>query len=125
MRKECPKCQFALQTPAEGCPACGVIFSKMDQAPAVRPPAPQTFLSRCQACGQNARTALSHFRQNVGMLIARQEKHIEGNMCRACTGKYFWRLTLTTLAVGWLGTVSLIVAPIYVILNIVTYTRSL
>ena len=127
MRKECPKCQYALQTPADACPACGVIFAKFDQAPA-RPPVSHfipTFSARCQSCGKAAKTALAHFRQNVGMLVARQEKHIEGNLCRDCTGKYFWQLTLTTLAVGWLGTVSLIVAPIYVIMNIVTYTRSL
>ena len=127
MRKECPKCRFALQTPANACPACGIIFAKMDQAPARRPviEAIPTFSARCQSCGKAAKTALAHFRQNVGILFLRQEKHIEGNLCRACCGKYFWQLTLTTLAVGWLGTISLIIAPIYVIMNIAVYVRSL
>jgi hypothetical protein len=131
MRNECPKCRFSLQTPAEACPACGVIFSKMAN-PTPRPMhaaggfvTRDNFAARCQACGQNAPTALAHFRQNVGMLFLRREKHVEGNLCRACCGKYFWQLTLTTIAVGWLGMISLVIAPIYVILNITAYVRSL
>ena len=131
MRTDCPKCRFTLDSPAESCPACGVVFAKLGQSSARRQTPDsgfvtrETFGPRCQSCGSTGKTVLAHFRQNVGMLVARQEKHIEGNLCRACTGKYFWQLTLTTAAVGWLGTVSLIVAPIYVIMNIATYVRSL
>jgi len=64
------------------------------------------------------------FRQNVGALFARFEKRIEGNMCGSCLSKKFWPFTLTTAAVGWLGMISLIIAPIYVVMNIVEYFKA-
>jgi hypothetical protein len=38
--------------------------------------------------------------------------------------KHFWSCTLITLAVGWLGTISLILAPIYVVTNIVAFIKA-
>jgi hypothetical protein len=64
------------------------------------------------------------FRQNIGAVFMRFEKRIQGNMCRTCLGKRFWSYTLTTTLVGWLGVVSLVVAPIYVILNVVSFTKA-
>jgi hypothetical protein len=64
------------------------------------------------------------FRQNVGALLARFEKRFSGNMCGACVSKHFWSCTLITVAVGWLGTISLILAPIYVVTNIVAFIKA-
>jgi hypothetical protein len=81
-------------------------------------------LQRCQVCGAAGKTAEVHFRQNIGMLIARREANIHGLLCANCVSQYFWKMTLTTLAVGWLGMISVIIAPIYIILNIVSFARS-
>jgi hypothetical protein len=78
----------------------------------------------CQVCRGPGPVAHAVFRQNVGALFARFEKRIEGNMCGSCLSKKFWPFTLTTLAVGWLGMISLVVAPIYVIMNIVEYLKA-
>jgi|GEM_PF-2225710 len=128
----CPKCGFASEA-ADACPSCGVIFAKFQ--PAVRRETPSTFPPQisatmrslapaCQVCRGPGPVAHAVFRQNVGALFARFEKRIEGNMCAPCLSKKFWPLTLTTVAVGWLGMISLIVAPIYVIMNIVEYIKA-
>lgn len=64
------------------------------------------------------------FRQNIGALVMRFEKKIQGRMCRACLSKHFWSYTLTTAAIGWFGLISILVAPIYVILNVVQYIKA-
>ena len=129
----CPKCGFLQSTPSDTCQVCGVIFSKLATARERPVPAPSFQASpaqmapvpACQACHGPGPVAHAVFRRNIGALIARFEKRIEGRMCGACLGKSFWSYTLTTVAVGWLGMISLIVAPIYVIANIVSYTRAL
>jgi hypothetical protein len=83
-----------------------------------------TLAPACQVCRGPGPVAHAVFRQNVGALFARFEKRIEGNMCGSCLSKKFWPFTITTLAVGWLGMISLIVAPIYVIMNIVEYIKA-
>jgi hypothetical protein len=54
----------------------------------------------------------------------RFEKRIQGRFCRACLSKHFSSYTLTTALIGWLGVISIIVAPIYVILNVVQYVKA-
>jgi len=119
-----------MQTPAEACPSCGIVFSKFDGSAPQRPrtmatPMPMSVpTARCQACGAAGKVADVTFRQNIGMILARQSKSISGMLCRECVSKYFWQMTLTTLAVGWLGMISIIIAPVFIVLNIVSFARS-
>jgi len=75
----------------------------------------------CQLCGCQAPTKHVTFRQNIGALVMRFHKKLEGDFCKSCINQNFWKMTLTTLAVGWLGMISLVVAPIFIIANIVQY----
>src|SRR5579872_6270417 len=75
----------------------------------------------CQACGIEAKTKRVEFYQNIGALVIRFNKSIKGNLCKSCIHKYFWRFTLINLTVGWLGVISMVVAPIYVINNLIRY----
>jgi hypothetical protein len=50
---------------------------------------------------------------------------LEGELCKSCVNKNFWKMTLITLAVGWLGVISLVIAPIFIIMNIVQYISCL
>lgn len=78
----------------------------------------------CSSCKGPGPVAVALFRQNVGALVMRFEKRIQGRMCRSCLSKHFWSYTLTTAAIGWLGVISILVAPIYVILNVVQYIKA-
>ena len=53
----------------------------------------------------------------------RFHKNIEGELCKTCVHKNFWKMTLTTLLLGWWSVVSLIVTPVFLVLNLMNYGR--
>ena len=55
----------------------------------------------CEACGANAPTALVTLRRQIGVLVTRLERQVEGRLCKACIGKYFWEFTPVTALLGW------------------------
>jgi hypothetical protein len=78
-------------------------------------------MSVCYECGLQVPTKSVEFRQNIGALVMRFSRTWKGDICKSCSHGVFWKMTLITLAVGWLGTISLIMAPIFIISNIVQY----
>lgn len=75
----------------------------------------------CQSCGIEAQTRHVAFYQNIGMLIMRQMRSIEGNLCKSCIHSYFWKLTSLTLLTGWWGTISFFINPFLVLNNVFRY----
>lgn len=78
-------------------------------------------VGRCQLCGNMRQTALVQFHRNIGMLVLRQTRTINGYMCKTCLGKTFWKFEGLNLLLGPWGVISLIMTPIYLITNIVAY----
>ena len=132
LRSDCPRCGFLQSVAAESCPKCGVVFAKLSSErtrpiPAVEAPAPIGLAETgptCRACRRRLPLRDVTFRRNIGALIVRFHATASGPMCKGCVDKYFWSYTLATVAVGWLGTISLIVAPIYVVTNIGSYAAA-
>jgi len=79
----------------------------------------------CQACGVEAPTRYVEFYQNIGALIMRFHSSAKGNLCKSCIHQQFWKRTMTTAGVGWFGTISLVITPIYIIMNTVNYLGAL
>lgn len=79
----------------------------------------------CQACGVEAPTKFVSFHQNIGALVVRFSKSVEGRLCKRCVHKYFWSLTGTTFFLGWWGTISFLVTPFFLLNNVVRYTTCL
>lgn len=75
----------------------------------------------CQLCGAGAPTKRVEFYQNIGAIILRFHKKMQGDLCKSCVHKKFWEMTLITLFLGWWGMISLIVTPIFLVNNIVRY----
>jgi hypothetical protein len=75
----------------------------------------------CQACGIEAPTKYVAFYQNIGALVVRFHKSIEGNLCKSCIHKNFWGFTGTTFFLGWWGTISLFVTPFFILNNVGRY----
>jgi hypothetical protein len=48
----------------------------------------------------------------------RFQRKVSGPLCTDCVDRHFWKMTGTTFAIGWLGLVSLIVTPFFLVLNI-------
>jgi hypothetical protein len=78
-------------------------------------------MDHCQSCGRHAPTRHVAFYQNIGLLIMRRSKSIEGDLCKACISKYFWEFTLITFLAGWWGVISFIVTPFFLINNLIRY----
>ena len=53
--------------------------------------------------------------------MLRQTHRLTGNMCKTCIGKKYWDFTVKNLLLGPWGMISLIVTPIYLVMNTVTY----
>jgi len=79
----------------------------------------------CENCGIEAQTKYVKFYQNIGMLIIRQTKTIEGNFCKLCIHKNFWKFFLITLFLGWWGIISFLITPFFLINNIFRYIMNL
>ncbi|MEP7119700.1 MAG: hypothetical protein ABJE95_02275 [Byssovorax sp.] len=73
---------------------------------------------RCQSCGESGDTKHVVFYQNIGMVIMRSSKTVEGELCKTCINQVFWKFTLITLVLGWWGMISLIVTPLFLLNNI-------
>jgi len=82
-------------------------------------------MPRCQKCGDMRQTARVSFHRNVGMLFIRRTYKIEGNLCKSCIRKSFGEFMVKNLLLGWWGTISLIVTPIYAIQNVASYVTAM
>ena len=78
----------------------------------------------CQACGVEAPTRYVEFHQNIGALVMRYHRSVKGHLCKRCIHREFWKKTGTTASVGWFGTISLIMTPVFIINNTVYYLKS-
>src|SRR3989442_701873 len=52
---------------------------------------------QCEACGVHGETKHVNITYNVGMLVVRFHKTMNGNLCKRCIGDYFFRYSLTTM----------------------------
>jgi len=78
----------------------------------------------CQSCGIEAPVRYVEFRQIIGVFVW-FTKSVKGNLCKPCVHSHFWTTTLATLLLGWWGVLSFVVAPVFIIMNIVEYCSAL
>ena len=78
----------------------------------------------CDACGAYAPVMNATYHQNTGMLVMRQHRRAGGTFCRSCHYRFFWRLTLHTLFLGWWGTISVFLTPLFLINNVGLFLAS-
>jgi hypothetical protein len=65
------------------------------------------------------------FHRNIGMLVARQTRSIQADMCKTCMGKNYWEFMGKNLLFGPWGTISRVGTPIYLITNTYSYVAAL
>lgn len=82
-------------------------------------------MGNCQNCGMVRAITPVKFHHNIGMVILRQTRSLQGIMCKSCIGKRFWEYQGKNLLLGPWGIISVIVTPIYLITNTVSYVSAL
>ena len=85
------------------------------------PTASDVAMQACQSCRNVRLTKAVVFRRNVGMIVFRRSYTIRGNLCKSCVSKHFWEFEWKNLLFGPWGIISLIVTPIYLLMNFFTY----
>src|SRR5580658_4185478 len=75
----------------------------------------------CQSCGAEAPTKRVAFYQNIGALVMRFTSTVEGDLCKSCIHRHFWKFTLVNLTLGWWGLHSLIITPFFLLNNLFRY----
>jgi hypothetical protein len=75
----------------------------------------------CASCGVEAPTRYVAFYQNIGALVMRFQKSVQGKLCKSCIHKYFWEFTLINLVCGWWGVISFCLTPFLILNNVIRY----
>jgi hypothetical protein len=78
----------------------------------------------CQVCGSMRQTSAVRFHHNIGMVVLRQTRSIQGNMCKTCMRTKYWEYMGKNLLLGPWGIISVIITPIYMVTNTVSYVSS-
>jgi hypothetical protein len=115
----CPHCAANIDPGSKFCSNCGQGFSVTSHT--VYP----TGSSTCDVCGVYAPVKYVEFYENVGMLVARHQRSVRGNLCKNCINQYFKKFTLTTLFFGWWGIISFFAAAVFLINNVFRYLTTL
>lgn len=121
---DCENCGAKNQNHSRFCKSCGHKLSLEESEFGSVDLYFKNKVTTCQHCGKNADLKKIKFYKNIGMLVQRQYQTIEGKFCRKCINEYFWDFTLTTLILGWWGTISFLVTPFYLLNNVGRYLYS-
>lgn len=81
--------------------------------------------TQCDVCGATAPIKHNEFYANIGMLLARKQMSIKGNLCKNCTNKYFWQYTLINIFLGWWGAISFFATIIFILNNTFRYLSAI
>ncbi|MCR4330214.1 MAG: zinc ribbon domain-containing protein [Candidatus Roizmanbacteria bacterium] len=116
----CQNCNSNTNADAKFCHKCGEPLEEKQVQGSV-----ETYFAKqtrgCQLCGSLAPTKNVEFNQNIGMIFARRYSSVKGRFCKKCINREFKKKTLTTLFLGWWSATSLIIAPFYLISNLVRF----
>lgn len=121
----CNKCNAELDADAKFCTQCGSVASTDTESGSVD----RYFANKentCQVCGRVApEVKYVELYQNIGMLITRHQKSIQGKLCKQCISEYFWKFTGITIFFGWWGVFSFFATIFFLLNNIGRYLFSL
>lgn len=84
----------------------------------------ETVNNYCEGCGRVNITKKSTYRKNIGMVFRRRYSKVEGMFCPSCQERLFWNALFTNLFLGWWGTISLVINPFLILMNIGNYINS-
>jgi hypothetical protein len=81
-------------------------------------------MAACEFCGAQADVLAVTYRQNTGMLVARQSRTWSGQACRGCSSTLFRKTLVHNLIFGWWGMISIVLTPIFILSNLSYWVRS-
>jgi len=81
-------------------------------------------VTNCQGCGEHRPVQHVKLTRNIGLLVMRFPKTLQGARCESCTIRVFWEYTRKSLFLGWWGMISFFVTLVAIPTNIATFVQS-
>ena len=78
----------------------------------------------CESCRRVAQLRHAHFTQNIGAVVLRFHRTVDGQLCKHCIDKFFFRFTGVTMLLGWWGLLSFFFSCVAVPANVVSWAGS-
>src|SRR5690349_3395027 len=80
---------------------------------------------RCTMCGAPGPLWGVTYRRNIGFVAAHRSETSPMQACKPCLHKEYWKRFAVLVTVGWTSYHSLVIGPVFLILNTVGYLRGL
>jgi hypothetical protein len=80
--------------------------------------------THCMKCGAPAATWPIKLHQNIGLIAAHQRSIFEGQICKGCVHREYWKKFAILVTVGWTSYYSIVIGPVLLILNTVNYVKT-
>ncbi len=111
-------------------PVMGTLPSRLGQPKGAGPRAtPEIHMATpggiCQVCGRSGPTRFVTFHQNIGLVVWRLHRSVEGYLCKFCIDDAFFRMSGITLLFGWWGVISFVVSFVFLPMNVVRWAQTI
>jgi len=100
--------------------------SRTETGPPIKASRPASYSGPvCEVCGQSAELKHTKLYENIGMIVMRKARVVEGKLCKNCINYFFWTLTGRAMVLGWWGVISFFTNILILINNLFRYIASL
>jgi hypothetical protein len=82
-------------------------------------------LERCQMCGAPSATWAMTLHKNIGVIAAHWRSSQSMQVCKKCVHKEYWKRFAVLVTVGWTSYYSIVIGPVLLVMNTVTYVKTL
>jgi hypothetical protein len=79
---------------------------------------------KCWVCQRELPTLELEYHECRSFVLVRQEREVEGRLCRSCSSEIFKKFTLTNLLLGWWSIPGLLRTPMLTMLNLAYFLKA-
>jgi hypothetical protein len=80
------------------------------------------YCSRCAAPGPLWDVT---YHRNIGVIAAHFRRTLRAQACKKCVHKEYWKHFAVLATVGWTSYYSIVIGPVFLVLNTVNYVKAL
>ena len=78
----------------------------------------------CTQCAAEAPLWDVTYRRNIGIIAVHMSETRPMQLCKGCVHKEYWKRFAILVTVGWTSYYSIVIGPLYLIMNSVTYVKA-
>lgn len=79
----------------------------------------------CSRCGATAPLYDVTYHQNIGVIAAHFRSTTPLQACKKCVHKEYWKRFAVLVTVGWTSYYSVVIGPVFLVMNTVNYVKAL